>query len=84
MKTWQQSNWKHQAIIITQLCRVLQSISEEEAQALPLKDPETGGLHDKLCSMCHACVTCCSVRTRNPSLGVLGLHRLSFRPMRQA
>ncbi|DBB05022.1 TPA: hypothetical protein ACH3X3_010294 [Trebouxia sp. C0006] len=54
IKIPQQSNWKHQAMIISELCRVLQSISRGDAQALPLKDLEAGGFHDKLCSMCHA------------------------------
>ena len=65
MQTWQQGNWKHQGMIITELCRVLQSISEEDAQALPLKDPETGGFQDKLCSMCHACGHCCPLKAKS-------------------
>ncbi len=51
MQSWTQSNFKHQAMLITQLAKILQSLSTEEAQSLPNKDAETPGVHDRLC-MC--------------------------------
>ena len=42
-------------LLLNQLVRVLQSIGEDEAQALPDKDPERPGVYDKLCSV----MTCC-------------------------
>ncbi|KAL3133727.1 hypothetical protein ABBQ32_008217 [Trebouxia sp. C0010 RCD-2024] len=54
---WQQGDRKRRSLLLNQLVRVLQSISEEEAQALPDKDPERQGVYDKFCSMmaCNCC-----------------------------
>ena len=59
-KTWTQSNFKHQALLVSELAKVLQSITAEEAEALPDKDPETIGFHDRLCGFWKACSQCCS------------------------
>ena len=49
MAAWQESN-SHERGHLTLITKTLQDISEEEAQALPIKHPESAGLHDKLSS----------------------------------
>lgn len=58
-KTWTQSNFKHQGMLVSEVAKMLQSISVDEAQALPYKDPETIGAHDRLCGCWKACTLCC-------------------------
>ncbi len=55
---WTQSNFKHQAMLITQLAKTLQSLSTEEVQSLPNKDAETPGFHDRLCMCWNVCCQC--------------------------
>jgi len=55
LEIWQQGDRKQKTLLLTQLVRVLQNISEEEAQSLPGKDPERPGVYDQLCSMLHCC-----------------------------
>ena len=50
-RVWQQGQRQQKEMLLSQLARVLQNISEEEAQALSGKDPETPGLYDKLSGM---------------------------------
>lgn len=52
---WQQGNRKQRVALLDQLVRVLQSISEEEAQAIPDKDPERPGLYDQICNTLYCC-----------------------------
>ena len=52
---WQQGDHMQRNKLLNQLVRVLQNVSEEEAQALPDKDPETPGMYDKLCSLMVCC-----------------------------
>ena len=52
---WQQGDHKQRNLLLDQLVKVLQNVSEEEAQALPDKDPEVPGMYDKLCSMMVCC-----------------------------
>ena len=52
---WQQGGHMQRNLLLDQLVRVLQNVSEEEAQALPDKDPEVPGMYDKLCSMMVCC-----------------------------
>lgn len=61
-KTWTQSNFKHQGMLVSDVAKMLQSISIDEAQALSDKDPETIGAHDRLCGCLKACSQCCSRR----------------------
>ena len=56
-EAWRQGDRQQRNLLLNQLVRVLQSISEEEAQALPDKDPERPGLYDKLCSMMPCCAS---------------------------
>ena len=46
---------KHGSMVLDQLVRVLQNVSEEEAQALPNKDPERPGVYDRVCNMMVCC-----------------------------
>jgi len=55
--SWQQADRKQRVALLNQLVRKLQNISEEEAQAIPDKDPERPGLYDKMCSMLYCCGT---------------------------
>ena len=56
MAAWQMSNSHERGHLVTLITRTLQDISEEEAQALPLKDPEAAGWHDRLSSILDRCV----------------------------
>ena len=51
LEAWQHGDDAQRSKLLDQLVRVLQSVSEEEAQALPDKDPEVPGMYDKLCRM---------------------------------
>lgn len=51
---WQHGDHTQRNKLLDQLVRVLQSMSEEEAQALPHKDP-VRGMYDKLCGMMVCC-----------------------------
>ncbi len=53
--SWQQADRKQRVALLNQLVRKLQNISEEEAQAIPDKDPERPGFYDKMCSMLYCC-----------------------------
>jgi hypothetical protein len=55
MAAWQESNSHERGHLVTLITKTLQDISEEEAQALPIKDPESAGLHDKLSSFLDRC-----------------------------
>lgn len=55
MAAWQESNSHERGHLLTLITKTLQDISEEEAQALPIKDPESAGLHDKLSSFLDHC-----------------------------
>lgn len=55
MEAWQSSSWAQQAILVNELARLMQSISEAEAQDLPNKDPDVPGFHDNLYTL----LTCC-------------------------
>ena len=55
--SWQQVDRKQRVALLNQLVRKLQNISEEEAQAIPEKDPERPGLYDKMYSMLYCCGT---------------------------
>ncbi len=55
MAAWQESNSHERGHLLTLITKILQDISEEEAQALPIKDPESAGLHDKLSSFLDRC-----------------------------
>ncbi len=48
---WQQADRRQRVILLNQLVRKLQNIPEEEAQAIPDKDPERPGVYDRMCSM---------------------------------
>lgn len=52
---WRQGDHVQRNKLLDQLARVLQNVSEDEAQALPDKDPEVPGMYDKLCSMMVCC-----------------------------
>ncbi len=52
---WQQADRKQRVALLNQLVRKLQNISEEEAQAITNKDPESPGVYDRLCSMFYCC-----------------------------
>ncbi|DBA75054.1 TPA: hypothetical protein ACH3X1_010389 [Trebouxia sp. C0004] len=52
---WQQADRKQRVALLNQLVRKLQNISEEEAQAITNKDPESPGIYDRMCSMFHCC-----------------------------
>ena len=52
---WQQGDRAQRTLLLNSLVRVLQNISEEEAQALSGKDPERPGLYDKLCNTLACC-----------------------------
>ena len=52
---WGQGNHVQCNKLLDQLARQLQNVSEDEAQALPDKDPEVPGMYDKLCSMMVCC-----------------------------
>ena len=54
MTAWQSSNSRQQKDLIDELARVVQNISETDAQELPDKDPDVPGIHDKL----HSLLTC--------------------------
>lgn len=56
MEDWQKGSWTQQNALLDQLARVLQNITETEAQDLPHKDPDVPGMHDKLYGMV---TTCC-------------------------
>ena len=51
MEAWQLSNHYERGELVSLITRTLQDIPEEEAQALPNKDPEPVGWHDKMNSM---------------------------------
>ncbi len=55
MAAWQVSNSHERGHLVALITKTLQDISEEEAQALPIKDPESAGLHDKLSSFLDRC-----------------------------
>ena len=48
MAAWQMGNSKQHSDIVKRITKTLQDITEEEAQALRLKDKEPAGLHDKI------------------------------------
>ena len=56
MKAWQESSWQQQNALLDQMARLMQNISEHEAQELPHKDPDVPGLHDRLYGLI---TTCC-------------------------
>ena len=55
LEAWQHGDRMQRSKLLDQLVRVLQSISEEEAQALPDKDPERPGMYDRVCSLLLCC-----------------------------
>ena len=55
MEAWQSSSWAQQAILVNELARLMQSISEAEAQDLPSKDPDVPGFHDNLYTLLRCC-----------------------------
>ena len=56
MKAWQESSWQQQNALLDQMARLMQNISEQEAQELPHKDPDVPGIHDRLYGLT---TTCC-------------------------
>ena len=59
MQVWQAASWTQQNTLLDQLARIMQNITEQEAQDLPHKDPDVPGMHDKLYGMV---ATCCRRR----------------------
>ena len=55
METWNSANYSHQNALLDQLARVLQNVTEQEAQDLPNKDPDVPGMHSKLHGMMTIC-----------------------------
>lgn len=55
LDAWQQGDRMQRSKLLDQLVRVLQSVSEEEAQALPDKDPERRSLYDRVCTLMVCC-----------------------------
>ena len=49
MEAWRKSDWKQQNALLDQMAKVLQNISEHEAQELPNKDPDVPGTHSARC-----------------------------------
>ena len=68
MAAWQESNSHERGHLVTLITKTLQDISEEEAQALPIKDPESAGLHDKLSSFLDRCTGCLKLRGDSTSM----------------
>ena len=44
MEAWRKSDWQQQNALLDQMAKVLQNISEQEAQELPNKDPDVPGM----------------------------------------
>lgn len=55
MEVWQSSSWAQQTSLLNQLAKLMQNISETEAQDLPDKDPDVPGLHDSLYTLLRCC-----------------------------
>ncbi len=68
MAAWQESNSHERGHLLTLITKTLQDISEEEAQALPIKDPESAGLHDKLSSFFDRCTGRLKLRRDSTSM----------------
>ncbi len=68
MAAWQESNSHERGHLLTLITKTLQDISEEEAQALPIKDPELAGLHDKLSSFFDRCTGRLKLRRDSTSM----------------
>ncbi len=68
MAAWQESNSHERGHLLTLITKTLQDISEEEAQALPVKDPESAGLHDKLSSFFDRCTGRLKLRRDSTSM----------------
>ncbi|DBA85897.1 TPA: hypothetical protein ACH3X1_005442 [Trebouxia sp. C0004] len=68
MAAWQESNSHERGHLLTLITKTLQDISEEEAQALPIKDPESAGLHAKLSSFFDRCTGCMKLRRDSMSM----------------
>lgn len=73
MAAWQTGNSDERAHLVTIITKTLQDISEEEAQALHIKDPEAAGWHDTLSSILERC-TCC-VGSRQQAVSPRSLHQ---------
>ena len=58
LTVWQSSSWTQRNELVNQLAQLMQSISEEEAQRLPNKDPDVAGMHDKLYGLLNRCCCC--------------------------
>ncbi|KAL0052525.1 hypothetical protein WJX82_003404 [Trebouxia sp. C0006] len=68
MAAWQESTSHERGHLLTLITKTLQDISKEEAQALPIKDPESAGLHDKLSSFLDRCTGRFKLRHDIPSM----------------
>lgn len=68
MVAWQESKSHERGHLLTLITKTLQDISEEEAQALPIKDPESAGLHDKLSSFLDHCTGRLKLRRGSTSM----------------
>ena len=75
MEAWQSGNHHERGELVSLITKTLQDIPEEEAQALPNKDPEPVGLHDKMSSMFDRWGSRLSSRGRNANN--MGLQRAS-------
>ena len=68
MAAWQESTSHERGHLLTLITKTLQDISKEEAQALPIKDPESAGLHGKLSSFLDRCTGRFKLRHDIPSM----------------
>ena len=55
LEAWQHGDRAQRHKLLDQLVRVLQNVTEEEAQALPDKDPERPGVYDRVCNVMVCC-----------------------------
>ena len=62
LEAWQRSGHHQRGELVTLITKTLQDIPESDAQALPIKDPEPAGVHDRLSSMFEQCGACLCFR----------------------